>query len=91
MLTLPERAPTLSFSSSTMRWASFWPTPLALVKRLASPAAAAKATSSGESWLKMAKPTLGPTPLMEVSSRKQESSPLVAKPKRSKASSRTLR
>ena len=65
-----------------MRWASFCPTPLALVKRLASPAAAARATSSGVSWERMASPTLGPTPLIPVSSRKQESSPLVAKPNR---------
>ena len=27
---LPEKSFTLSLSSSTIRWASFWPTPLAL-------------------------------------------------------------
>ena len=74
-----------------MRWASLAPTPLARVKRLASPAAAARATSSGVSSDKMAMPTLGPTPEMAVSSLKQVSSPWVAKPNRSRASSRTFK
>ena len=83
----PSPCPSAPAQCAGPAWA---PTPLALVNRLASPAAAAMATSSGVSWERMASPTFGPTPLMEVSSLKQESSPLVAKPNRSRASSRTF-
>ena len=58
---------TRSFNSSTMRCASFGPTPLAFVNFLLSPEAAAMATPSGVISDKMESAAFGPTPLMVVS------------------------
>ncbi|MPN35944.1 hypothetical protein SDC9_183449 [bioreactor metagenome] len=74
--------PTLSLSSSTMRWPSFGPTPLAAVNAFASPADTASATRSLGNTDKMASPALGPTPDTLVSSRNICRSASVAKPNR---------
>ncbi len=58
---------TWSRSSSAMRWARRRPTPLARVRVLLSPVAAAAATCSGVNTDRMASATFGPTPLTPVS------------------------
>src|SRR5699024_3358579 len=63
--------PTLSLSSSVMRWASFGPTPEALVKALWSPEETASATFSGDRIDRIESPALGPTPETAVSILKQ--------------------
>ena len=63
-----------------MRWASFGPTPDALVKALWSPLDAARATFSGVMMDKIDSPALGPTPVTPVSILKQSRCSSVAKP-----------
>ena len=79
---MPSTKPlaTLSFSSSTMRCASFGPTPEAALNALWSPAEMASATRCGSMTLRMASPTLGPTPDTAVSISKQACCSSVAKP-----------
>ena len=89
---MPSTKPlaTLSFSSSTMRWASLGPTPDAALNALWSPAEMASATRSGSMTLRMARPTLGPTPDTAVSISKQACCSSVAKPYRLTSFSVTL-
>ena len=72
--------PTLSFNSSVMRWASFGPTPAALVNALWSPLDAASAIFSGVMMDKMDSAALGPTPVTPVSILKQSRCSSAAKP-----------
>lgn len=73
-----------------MRWASLGPTPDAALKALWSPAEMASATRSGSMTLRMARPTLGPTPDTAVSISKQACCSSVAKPYRLTSFSVTL-
>ena len=73
-----------------MRWASLGPTPDAALKALWSPAEIASATRSGSMTLRIASPTLGPTPETAVSSSKQLCCSSVAKPYRLMSFSVTL-